>query len=502
MCDVNRHSHTILVGSALAAFFLYDLRSNAADYDLWGYLAFGRLFWESHAFPYQDPFAYVPTKGLWVYHEWLTGVLYFPIYHVLGEKALQLLKYAVGLSTAGIIYFASRKRGATPTASLFGLFVSFIYVCLSGYAPVRAQVFTYLFFALSLHVLETAKREDKWTLLWWLVPVQILWCNLHGAFLAGLGLIVLYALGEGLSRQTFWPYAKVFIAASLATLINPYGIKYWSYLYESIPMPRPELTEWASTITILSNATLSNLAIAFFVLVFVAFLFILWYRKFSFTALLVLSITAYLGFKHLRHTLLFMLAFGVYMPEAFSELFAKMRQHPLTPFLKRFTQHWLSSVAMLAVTVYFSYSFLSSSPLDLKVKPSQGTREKGAYYPVGALNYMESHHATGNVLPLFRWGEYILWDLYPRFYVGMDARYEMVYPTDYCEAYFDFLNGREGWQTFLNSGPHEIVLVEANSRIHKLLRKEPDWEEEYSDSTGALFHRKSHPKKPREGWVR
>ena len=131
---------------------------------------------------------------------------------VLGEKALQLLKYTAGLSTAGIIYFASLKRGATPTASLFGLFVSFTYVCSSGYAPVRAQVFTYLFFALSLHVLETARREDKWNILWWLVPVQILWCNLHGAFLAGLGLIVLYALGEGLSRQRFWPYAKVFIA--------------------------------------------------------------------------------------------------------------------------------------------------------------------------------------------------------------------------------------------------------------------------------------------------
>jgi hypothetical protein len=264
-------------------------------------------------------------------------------------------------------------------------------------------------------------------------------------------------------------------------------------------MPRPELTEWASTISILSHPTLSNLAIAFFGLVFVAFLFILWYRNYSFTALLVLSVTAYLGFKHLRHTLLFMLAFGVYMPEAFSELFARMRQHPVTPFLKRFTRHWLSSVAMLTVTIYFSYSFLSSSPFALKVKSSQEARDKGAYYPVGALDYMKSHHSSGNVLPLFRWGEYILWDLYPRFYVGMDARYEMVYPNDYCEAYFDFLNGREGWQTFLNSGPHEIVLVETNSRIHRLLRKEPDWEEEYSDSTGALFHRRKHSGTTREG---
>jgi len=484
---VNRHSNTILVGSALAAFFLYNLRSNAADYDLWGYLAFGRLFWETHTFPYQDPFGYVPTKTLWVYHEWLTGVLYFPIYHLLGEQALQFLKYAAGLSTAGIIYLASRKRDATPIASLFGLFVSFTYVCSSGYAPVRAQVFTFLFFAFSLYVLETAKREEKWTFLWWLVPVQILWCNLHGAFLAGLGIISLYAIGEGLSRQNFWPYTKVLMVAGFATLINPYGIKYWSYLYESIPMPRPELTEWAPTITILRTATLSNYAIYFFGLVFVAFLFILWYRKYSFTALLILTVTAYLGFKHLRHTLLFMLAFGVYMPEAFSELFSRFGNHRLITSLARSTKHWLSSLAMLTVTIYFMYSFFSSSPLDLKVKSSQEPGEKGAYYPVGALDYMESHQATGNVLPLFRWGEYIVWTFYPRLHVGMDARYEMVYPSDYCEAYFDVMNGRRGWRDFLGAYKHERVLVEVNSRIDALLQEEPAWVEAYRGPTGVLF---------------
>jgi hypothetical protein len=104
---------------------------------------------------------------------------------------------------------------------------------------------------------------------------------------------------------------------------------------------------------------------------------------------------------------------------------------------------------------------------------------------------MEAHHPTGNVLPAFRWGEYVLWALYPRFRVGMDARYEMVYPIDYCEDYFDFLNGREGWKDFLDAGPHEIILVEANTRIHELLRSEPDWEEDYSDATSAMFWRKT-----------
>jgi hypothetical protein len=64
-----------------------------------------------------------------------------------------------------------------------------------------------------------------------LLPVlQILWCNLHGGFLAGLGLIALYAAGEFLSRRPYLPFLLVFMLSLLVTLINPYGVTYWEYM--------------------------------------------------------------------------------------------------------------------------------------------------------------------------------------------------------------------------------------------------------------------------------
>ena len=74
------------------------LSSNLADPDLWGYMAFGRLFWESKQFPYQDIFSYVPTLNPWIYHEWLTGVLFYPLYNHWGGAGLQLFKYALALA--------------------------------------------------------------------------------------------------------------------------------------------------------------------------------------------------------------------------------------------------------------------------------------------------------------------------------------------------------------------------------------------------------------------
>ena len=72
------------------------------------------------------------------------------------------------------------------------------------------------------------------------------WANLHAGFVAGLGLISLYALGEFISRRPFWPYLAVLGLAAVVTLINPYGWRYLTYLQRALTMPRPMVTEWAS----------------------------------------------------------------------------------------------------------------------------------------------------------------------------------------------------------------------------------------------------------------
>lgn len=60
----------------------------AADPDFWGYLAFGRLFLQSKSFPYRDVFSYIPNLP-WVYHEWLTEVIFYPLYQTLGSAGLR-----------------------------------------------------------------------------------------------------------------------------------------------------------------------------------------------------------------------------------------------------------------------------------------------------------------------------------------------------------------------------------------------------------------------------
>lgn len=96
---------------------LLPLRSNIADPDLWGYMSFGRLYRETAKFPYQDIFTYLPTLDIWVYHEWLTGVIFYAIHKSMGEPGLVLLRYGLSLLTIIFVYLVARKRGANLASS-------------------------------------------------------------------------------------------------------------------------------------------------------------------------------------------------------------------------------------------------------------------------------------------------------------------------------------------------------------------------------------------------
>ena len=477
----------VLCGILIILVVLNNLARTVADPDLWGYMAFGRLFWETGRFPYQDIFAYVPTLKIWVYHEWLTGVLFFPIYQVLGAAGLQCLKYTLGLATVWFIYLTARRRGADFWSALLGLWFAQIFLA-TGYSPVRAQIFTYLFFALSLLVLESARLSGRWRSLVILVVIQVFWSNVHGGFLAGLGLLALYGVGEAISRRPFWPYLAALLAATLVTLINPYGLEYWVYLFRAVTMPRPEITEWASLIKAWQRGFPKGSLIYFGCLVGFSGLLIWWARWREITPGLILALTLYLGLKHLRHQIFFFLAAGAYLPvliEAFGQkiLFSP----PLVSWRSRLGQLVPAALALCFLIIY-GYKFINKAPLSLElpVTPEQ-SYQKGIHYPVGAVDFLRNNHLFGKILNEFNWGEYLIWVLYPSCQVAMDGRYETVYGEDICQLHSDFFYGRPGWRRFLEQYPPDLILVNPQSKVYALLKAAPDWQQVYRDAGAALF---------------
>jgi len=390
-------------------------------------------------------------------------------------------------------WFTSQPAGGEPiSGALLGVWVAQVFLAM-GYSPVRAQLFTYLFFALSLFVLESARLSGRWRGLIVLVVIQIFWCNLHGGFLAGLGLLGLYALGEAVSRRPFWPYLAALAAASLVTLINPYGLEYWDYLVRAVTMPRPQITEWASVFKAWQTGFPKEPLVYFVSLAGFAVLLALWARWREITPALILALTVYLGFKHIRHQVFFFLAAGAYLPVLLQAFGKKiLASPPLGPRLRGLPRLVLVALALAGILIY-GYKFLSQAPLTLTFPTSPDPSGRvGIHYPVNAVEFLQKNQLSGKLLSEFNWGEYLIWNLHPSCRVAMDGRFETVYSEDLCRLHTNFFSGHPGWRQFLAQFPPaqfppDLILVDPRSGVYALLQEAPDWRQAYKDDGAALF---------------
>lgn len=481
-------------GLLLSLFVVERLATINADPDLWGYLAFGRLFWNSSQFPYHDVFTFLPTLKLWVYHEWLTGVFFYPIYKASGAWGLQFLKYLFGLATIGLIYLTARKRGGLPLAAvLFVILImrGFIYY---GFSPVRAQIFTYFFFALTLYLLESSRQDHAWRRLWALIPVQVLWCNLHGGFLAGLGLVALYALGEGLCRRPYRPYLGILALSGLATLVNPYGVQYWYYLVKAISMPRPQIGEWGSIYQLYRTGLVSSPEVLNLLAMVMLMLFLAWRNKWQeWTPILCLGLTLYLGLTKVRHMVFFYLLLGAYLPVLLNPYLDEIKSRGMLAGVgERLSRVPGLILALVAVFMgLFAYLFFRHDPFSLRIlpRPLAARDTPGNYYPVGAVDYIRSHGLSGKLLTEFGWGEYLIWNLYPRCLVGLDGRYETVYTEEVAKEFFAFIAGDGDWRNFLERYSPDMILIDSRSRLYRLIHRNHKWRQAYADAGCALFYR-------------
>ncbi|MDO9559728.1 MAG: hypothetical protein Q7I89_08590 [Syntrophales bacterium] len=473
----------LLLSAGLYFLFVALFSRVVADNDLWGYLSFGRIFWEDGYFPYGDVFSYTPTKAVWVYHEWLTGLSFYFIYKYAGAAGLQLLRYIIILATIYLIYLTAVKRGGTPLFACIALVPAILLISF-GYVPVRAQVFTYFFFILTVYLLESARKGNRWTILAWLLPVQILWCNFHGGFVAGLGLIGLYAMGEGLSGRKYIPILIAGVLAASLTVINPYGFSYWAYTVDALSMPRPEIDEWASVLTAIKRDIYGVPIYVFAVMSFLSLLGCLCRRRKDYTDILVTAIIIYIGVSHVRHSIFLGLIFGAYIPVVLSEHWNILRAK--SAFFQR--RHWFPGAALVVLLLM---TYLCINPFRaLMLAPSFKIVTPQSNFPVGAVKWVMQNNVKGNILPHFDWGEFLIWHLYPACRVAMDGRYETVYGDHVRKEYFDFLQGRPDWKVFLQKYRHDMVLIKANTRTHSLMQNDPEWRVAYMDHESVLFMRK------------
>lgn len=213
-----------------------------ADPDIWWHLANARQLFAQHHFLRIETTSFTVAGRPWIDPEWLAEIPYWAGYRALGLRGLYLMTWFVLSANLLLFYWRSVWRsghaGAALLASSLGL------VLISVNAGPRTIAVAYLAMAFELMILERAEKGQR-RLLWLLPPLFCVWVNLHGSWLIGIGLLIVY-IGCGWFRvhrgifdqEAFARGDRVRLLSVLgvsvaALFVNPYG---WRMVWNPFDM--------------------------------------------------------------------------------------------------------------------------------------------------------------------------------------------------------------------------------------------------------------------------
>jgi len=173
---------------------VYLRAARYTDGDGWWHLATGRLIAATGRVPTGDPFSWTAGGRPWVNTEWLANLLFWAGWQVAGGTGA--LALVAGVAAAALLgsYRLGRLRGGSPVAT--GVLTALPGSLLLLTTTVRPQVFTWALLVGVALLVEGAIRQDGgFHRLAGLVPLALLWSQLHGAYLYGVGLVAAYSVG-------------------------------------------------------------------------------------------------------------------------------------------------------------------------------------------------------------------------------------------------------------------------------------------------------------------
>jgi hypothetical protein len=195
------------------------------DPDTYSHIAVGRWIIAHGAVPTTDPFSFSMQGAPWIAFEWLSEVIYAATFALAGWPGVVALAAAAAALAVGLLTrFLLREMSPTPAL----LIVVAAIVLLAPHMLARPHMLTLpvmmAWAAALVHGMDRRAPPPYWAL-----PLLVLWANLHGSVVLGLGLIGPAALEALLNeKRSEWPrvilrWLPFSALALVACCLTPYG---------------------------------------------------------------------------------------------------------------------------------------------------------------------------------------------------------------------------------------------------------------------------------------
>jgi hypothetical protein len=454
-------------------FVLAVRQSVSIDPDLWWHLKAGQQIIDTRSIPHTDDYSFTKQGSEWVAHEWLSEVIMQAIYRVTGLTGLVTIFSLIIIIALWLTYRRCEGRPyAASIAIVLGAAASFP---LFG---VRPQMLTLLLASVYIALLEKFDTRR----LWWLVPLMLLWVNLHAGFALGLALIGLYITRAVLDRE--WnqirPLLIVLILCTAVVPLNPNGFRMFSYPYETLTSPSMAafIQEWASP----DFHKVTYLPLAILLLSTFAVMALSPTRPRLGEIFLVLM-TALGALRSVRHIPIFSL-FAV-------PVFAN---HLWTVAKDRGWDKWLTGAEARPTGIKLLINIiLLLAPLALAVTrvwdfASHQRKYESIRNPVAAVEFLKSKRLPGPIYNRYGWGGYLIYQLYPEYRVYIDGRAD-VYGDAFFTETMQVYDGVGNWKEPLDRYGIQTVIIDPNVALSTLLRSNNEWSKIYEDDQAVIFTR-------------
>ncbi len=434
--------------------------------DLWWMYRTGEFMLETGAVTKTDPFSYTMAGTEWINVKWLFELLISLGKNLFGVEGVFVFQALVSLGILGLIYQSSNlirqklKAENTPKTPFIGLVLAALFLLytidyrLIGRPEMTSHLLTtaYLFLFWKHHIQPSSKA------IFALIPLQLLWSNMHEAFGIGMVLMVAY-LGATFVEYFYLKNRKITVefpkklsltvlAALAVIVINPRGYLLWLHPFNIFGQlgSNQYTTELFSISKI--EYWLEIQAYLNFVFLAIAALFVLFtpfaYRKikpqtstskllnyldnliqnYGLGNLLLLLMLFYLSTTAYRNIPFFALAATPILAVALDFGFQKIN-YP----------KWIyPTTALLAFGFYISiitgkYHEWSGS------KDQYGLQVLSSHNPVGAANFIQKNNIQGKCFADYLTSSYLLWALQPNFKTYIDLRDLDIFPPSFFQDF-------------------------------------------------------------------
>jgi hypothetical protein len=448
--------------------------------------------------PTHDLFSFSKPGETWYALEWGSEALFAWIFGAGGLKAVVLLSGAMIALLVTMLLKHSLWKGANGVIALVVTLLAATAISIQYFA--RPHLFTLLFLAVTSWVMDDYRRRGG-RLLWTLVPLTVVWANLHPGFLVFLLLLGLRVLGCVIEGW-LWPdlrrertreaihLAAAGAACGIASLANPYGIHF------HIDILRALRTPWvaAHAKEFLSPTFRSEEAFDFMFLLFAALVTIgPLARKRKIVEPLWILFLAYCSLVAVRHIAIFALIIAPIIAAETSEWWAaaaarwprKSVPGMLDDISRQFTERLPGTSLFIPIVI----AVLAIAP---GLRWPTEFPEGGV--PIKMIDQRLDWFANHRVYASDQMAGYLLFRNFPRQKVFFDTRH-YYYGEQIGDEYLTINDGGPRWRSLIEQYRFDAVLCAVDAPLASLIQAAGGWRVIENNGKFILFELNTRPQK-------